>query len=397
MPMRKSFAKYLPVLAALLLPGACARTPQPGGGRPEGALQVKMDTKALSGGERTFRVALFTGERNYTGRSGAYCSSAYTYAAGGYAWLQPCRVSDAGEPLDAGGSVVSALALADHDSAYGLRWSGAGSAEEPARGIELVALSPALAVHCSGANDQYAYVDWHLGADRAADAFYVSESVSGSFSGSWIDKEYVFDSDASLSGSMKDPRAAVRVKVVCGRLDEGDVRSVSVANRLTDARFYLEEKDDIRRGFYLEDASTYVTDSKTLYTCPEGNPMHITTDPSTEWTSEEVLFPAMAYSGLPDTKRPVVTVVLGQASLETPFTARVALNQDLEPMKEYTYTLQISKTYVHVYFTPTLSWDAGGNIQSIDDATPVYLGAVELEDGASGWGEGGGGSSQGWN
>ena len=396
MPMRMNAANYLLVLTTLLLLGACVRTPQPDAERPDGALRVRMDTKALSGGEWTFRIALFTGDRNYTGRSGAYCSSVYTYAAGGYAWLQPCKVSDAGEPLDAGDNVVSALALADHDSAYGLRWNGSGSTEEPARNVELVAVSPALAVHTSGASDQYAYVDWHIGTNRA-DAIYVSGSVAGSFSGSWIDKEYVFDSDASLSGSMKDPRAAVKVKIVCGRLDEGDVRSVSISNRISDARFYLEEKDDIRRGFYLEDASTYSTDTKTLYTCPAGNPMHITTTPSTEWTSEEVLFPAMAYSTLPDTKRPVITVVLGQASLATPFTARVVLNQDLEPMKEYTYTLQISKTYVYVYFTPALSWDDGGTIQSVDDATPVYLGAVEIEDGASGWGDGGGGSSQGWN
>ena len=265
--------------------------------------------------------------------------------------------------------------------------------EDPARPVELVALSPALAVHTSGASDQYAYVDWHVGTERLADAMYVSESVPGSFSGSWIDREYVYDSDASLSGSMKDPRAAVRVKIVCGRLDEGDVRSVSVANRLTGARFYLEGKDDIPRGFYLDDESTYTTDSRTLYTCPAGSPMHITTDPATEWTSEEVLFPAMAYSALPDTKRPVVTVVLGAASLEVPFTARVALNQDLEPMKEYTYTLQISKTYVYVYFAPTLSWDASGNIQSVDDAEPVYLGAVDF---SGGWVEGGGGSALGW-
>ena len=151
--------------------------------------------------------------------------------------------------------------------------------------------------------------------------------------------------------------------------------------------------DESARGFYLGDESTYTTDSRTLYTCPAGSPMHITTDPATEWTSEEVLFPAMAYSTLPDTKRPVVTVVLGAASLEVPFTARVALNQDLEPMKEYTYTLQISKTYVYAYFAPTLSWDASGNIQSVDDAEPVYLGAVEL---TSGWDEGGGGSALGW-
>ena len=392
MPMRMRLAKYLLAPAVLLLLAACARTPQPDP-RPEGALRVRMDTKALSGGERTFRVALFTGERNYTGREGAYCSSTYTYSAGGYTWLQPCRVNDAGEPLDDGGSVVSDLALADHGSAYGLRWNTGAMMEDPARPVELVALSPGLAVHTSGASDQYAYVDWHVGTERLADAMYVSESVPGSFSGSWIDREYVYDSDASLSGSMKDPRAAVRVKIVCGRLDEGDVRSVSVSNRLTGARFYLEGKDDIPRGFYLDDESTYTTDSRTLYTCPAGSPMHITTDPATEWTSEEVLFPAMAYSALPDTKRPVVTVVLGAAFLEVPFTARVALNQDLEPMKEYTYTLQISKTYVYVYFAPTLSWDAGGNIQSVDDAEPVCLGAVEF---TGGWDDGGGGSALGW-
>ena len=113
MPMRTRFAKYLLAPAAALLLAACARTPQPDP-RPEGTLRVRMDTKALSGGERTFRVALFTGERNYTGREGAYCSSTYTYSAGGFTWLQPCRVNDAGEPLDDGGVVVSDLALADH-------------------------------------------------------------------------------------------------------------------------------------------------------------------------------------------------------------------------------------------------------------------------------------------
>ncbi len=376
-------------IVVLLLAAGCTRAPQQREETAGERLRLSLETKALGAGERTFSVALFTGERNYTGRSGSYCTTTYTNSALGFTWLQPCRVNDAGEPLDDGGAIVPDLALADHNSIYGLRWNG-GTETRP---VELVALSPALKVHSAGVNDQYAYVDWTVGGHKTMDAIYISEPVPGSFSGSWVDREYVYDSDASLSGSMKDPRAAVKVHIECGRLDEGDVRSVSVANRLTGARFYLEGKDDIPRGFYLDDESTYTTDSRTLYTCPAGSPMHITTDPATEWTSEEVLFPAMAYSTLPDTRRPVVTVVLGAASLEQPFTARVALNQDLEPMKEYTYTLQISKTYVYVYFAPTLSWDAGGNIQSVDDAEPVCLGAVEL---TGGWDDGGGGSAQGW-
>ena len=94
MPMRTEFAKYLLAPAVLLLLAACARTPQPDP-RPEGALRVRMDTKALSGGERTFRVALFTGERNYTGREGAYCSSTYTYSAAGFTWPQVTDATDA--------------------------------------------------------------------------------------------------------------------------------------------------------------------------------------------------------------------------------------------------------------------------------------------------------------
>ncbi len=380
-------------IVVLLLAAGCTRAPQQREETTGERLRLSLETKALGAGERTFSVALFTGERNYTGRSGSYCTTTYTNSALGFTWLQPCRVNDAGEPLDDGGAIVPDLALADHNSLYGLRWNG-GTETRP---VELVALSPALKVHSAGVNDQYAYVDWTVGGHKTMDAIYISEPVPGSFSGSWVDREYVYDSDASLSGSMKDPRAAVKVHIECGRLDEGDVRSVVLSNRLTQARFYLESKDDIGRGFYLEDPSLITFDAQTLYTCPPGAPMHITQDPSTQWTSAEILLPAMAYSALPDTRRPVLTVVLGDASLSEPFTARVVLNQDLEPMKEYTYTLRISKAYVHTYFSPSLSWDSAGNIQSIDGGAPIYLGAAQIDDPASGWGNGGGGSSEGWN
>lgn len=393
--MKQHFAIWVPAL--LLLAAGCTRAPQETVPPAGEQLLLSLDTKGLTGGERTFRVALYTGERNYTGRSGAYCTSAYTYAAAGYTWLQPCKVNEDGAPLDAGDNVVESLSLADHAGTYGLNWVGGSTDTNPARDVEMVALSPAVEVYTSGAGDQYAYVNWHLGTDKQEDALYISESVPGSFSGSWMDKMYVYDSDASFSGSMKDPRAAVKIRIICGRLEEGDVRSVTLSNRVTDARYYLVAKDDIAQGFYLETPSLYTTDSQTLYTCPTDSPMHITTDPSTEWTSAEILLPAMAYSALPDTRRPVVTVMLGNASLSVPFTARVVLNQDLDPQTEYTYTLQLSKTYVYTYFAPTLSWDAAGNIQSIDNASPVYLGSVAVGDAASGWEEGGGGTSEGWN
>ena len=108
-------------IVVLLLAAGCTRAPQQREETAGERLRLSLETKALGAGERTFSVALFTGERNYTGRSGSYCTSAYTNSALGFTWLQPCRVNDAGEPLDDGGAIVPDLALADHNSLYGLR------------------------------------------------------------------------------------------------------------------------------------------------------------------------------------------------------------------------------------------------------------------------------------
>lgn len=370
------------LLPLLLLAGlaSCGRTPQPG--RGEAPVLLRMDTKALGSGEHTFRVAIFDENFEYTGRSGSYCSLPDSHPWWTFPWIPPCKVDDVGNPLDGTDAVVDHLEDADHDGQFGLRWDGATS---PSGNVSLVAVSPALKVEGDGTPAVYAYVRWQHDVP-----LYVSEPASGTFSGSWMDGEYVYSSDTKLSGTMVDQRASVKIKIQCDRLDEGDIQYVALTNTIRSARFYLREKTPISRGVYTVD--DYTLGTQGLYDCGAGDPMHLTKTPETTWTSSPVFLPALDFSDISlDALRPVVVVRLGTDKV-LPFTAYVRLNQKLEEMKEYTYTLLVSKTYVHVLLDVS-SWDDGGSIDTEDEYT-ADLGTVSV---AGGWESGGGGDTDPWH
>ena len=92
-----------------------------------------------------------------------------------------------------------------------------------------------------------------------------------------------------------------------------------------------------------------------------------------------------------DTLRPVVTVKLG-ADPADPFVAKVVLNQKLDPMKHYIYTLYLSKAHVDITLTP-IDWDDLGSMDA-STVTPTYLGSVDYD---TDWEQGGGGVGGGWH
>ena len=146
--MRRFALVYLFLSLAVVLP-SCTREPQPGKGEDAPVL-LAAGTKALPAGIETFRALMFsTNSRQYTGRSGSYCTLTFSHTDDytdplnpvTYRWLQPCRVSEAGAPLDINGDPVSSLADADHGSSYGLRWNGTSNGSGNG---SMVAVAPAV-------------------------------------------------------------------------------------------------------------------------------------------------------------------------------------------------------------------------------------------------------------
>lgn len=372
----------LPLLLIPLLAGvvSCTRSPQPSPEEISGApVLLRMETKA--GGsvyEGTFRVAMFNSSYIYSGRTGSYCSLPQGQTWWSHPWLPPCRVDEeSGDPLDAA-NAVSSLEGADHDSRYGLRYTIGNNSTS---NVSLVALAPAIRVIPDGTDDAYAYVQW---SSNAARRVYISAPVAGTFTGTWVDREYVYTSDNHLSGSMTDPSATVTVRVECGELTEGDIQRVSLTNLVTSARFYLISKDFYERGFSFADGH-YTTTAQTIYDCGAGAPDHLVRADGDFREYEKIFFPAAPYSdNALDYIRPVFMLHLGPDKTR-PLRARVVLNQDLEPMTHYTLTLLISRAVVSATLAATATWDAGGNLTILDE-TVTHPASLTLE---SAWIDGG--------
>ncbi len=368
--MRPTFAHTLLAAAlVLLLPGlaACTREPQPEAG--DAPVLLSLDTKAVNPGYKgTFRVALFDANNEFTGRTGAYCTTtqSHTDANTGTTrtWLDPCRVNADGQPLDGVGNVVSLdnLAGAEHDGEHGLRWSGLHS-DTRVENVSLAVVSPAVTIHAEPAAPDapvHAYVTWTPDV-----RLYISDPQAGTFTGTWLDGEYVYTSAAKVP-ALQERCASVTVHIECGELAEGDIQSVTLTNKITAARYYLMAKTPYAKGFSYADGH-FTTAPSVLYDCGAGDPDHLVRANSDYREYEKVYLPAADFSdNALEPIRPEFIILLGSDKTK-PFKARVVLNQDLDAMTHYTLKLLISKAIVYATLTASATWDAGGTLTVLDE------------------------------
>lgn len=412
MPMRLRSCSHIllsATLSFLLIGGtSCTQEPRPG---TDGLVLLSLDTRAGDPGHAgTFRVALFNTDYEFSGRSGSYCAETQTHVDANTGtprtWLLPCRVDDAGAPLKADGSPLAdgeTLADADHRSAYGLRWDP-GLEGGRTLGASLVAVSPAVRIKPDENQAVYAYVDWT--PDKA---LYISDPPASNspFSGSWLDGQYVYTSggEGGRVPDLMDRRATIAIEIKCGELETGSVQSVTASNLVVSDRYYLRKaaaSEDVQVGFTLNNAADYrhadLSGTQTLFDCG-GTPMTLVKANGDVWLSTDdgaenrLYLPSYNYADetMDDTLRPVVTVKLG-ADPADPFVAKVVLNQKLDPMKRYIYTLYLSKAHVDITLTP-IDWDDLGSMDA-STVTPTYLGSVDYD---TDWEQGGGGVGGGWH
>lgn len=339
MPMRHvSLIHMLLCAACLLLTGACDRVPQPSEGR-EIPVLLSLETKAGSNYEGTFRVAVFDADGAFTGATGTYCSLPLGQTWWQHPWLPPCRVDAAsGQPLDAAqpdGNAVTDLGEADHDSKYALRWR-TQSDDASSVNVSLVAVAPAVAVQPDGAGETAAYVTW-----TPDNELYISDPKPGTFTGTWVDADYVYTSDAKITG-MSDYRASVTVRIECGEQPEGYVQSITLTNHITSARYYLMPGDIYEQGFSFA-GGHFTTEPVVLYDCGAGSPDHLVRADGDYRAYEKVYFPAVRFSdNALEPIRPKFIIKLG-SDKDNPIEKSVVLDQNLDPMTHYTLTLLISQ------------------------------------------------------
>jgi len=428
--MRKHIAYLLlPLLPLLGSLSSCTRTLPPDEGE-EIPVLFSADTKALPVGVNTFRVAMFSpSSRQYTGRSGTYCTETFSHIDDytdplnhvTYTWLQPCKVNDAGQPLDNTdpGAVVSELVNADHDGQWGLRWNNDGS--NWSGNVSMVAVAPAVGFVTDNTPGRLVWqnaghavwMNWTLETE-----VYVSDPVEGGFYGIWFKDEYVYGSSSSiLSTTLTDRRAKVTVKIQCSTdlIPETHLYDVRVTDRIVSDRFYLHEIGDNVQGFSRptdpQDPSitqyfVIDTDPAHAVVLTDGSGLPDISDPAgrnvflekgvTDWTSSAPFFlQARDYSdALMAGKRPIIEVLLG-TDPANPVKVRVPLAQNLLPMHHYVYTLDVTNAYVAVYFS-VAGWDevmTGPNEHGGETTTetPAYLGTVQI--GGDTWDNGGGGNA----
>lgn len=368
--MRKPFAHILLFASwAFLLLGlsACSREPQPE--EADALVLLSLDTKAVDPDYKgTFRVALFDVNNEFTDRTGSYCTTTQTHTDANTGttrtWLDPCRVDTDGNPLDDTGAVVSLdeLADADHDGVYGLRWAGLRTDTE-VENVSLAAVSPAVPVHREPAAPEapmFGYVTWTPDAQ-----LFISDPRAGTFTGTWLDGEYVYTSAAKVP-VLRERRASVTVRIECGELTEGDIQSVTLTNHIKSARYYLMAKEPYEKGFSWADGH-FTTGPSVLFDCGAGAPDHLVRADGDYREYEKVYFPAAGFSdNALEPIRPEFIIMLGGDKAK-PFKVRVVLNQDLDAMTHYTLTLLISRAIVDATLTAVATWDAGGTLTVLED------------------------------
>lgn len=357
--------KHLLVFLLLLPVVSCEQRERPEAQPEEGSpISFLLDTKALGGGDRTYRVVL-TNESGALKGSGTYCSQELSSEAMGYSWLSPCRVNNAGEPLMEDGSTVAAsFDEADKKSIYGLRYATNSGRKESLR---LAVASPAVALNASS------YYEWT--PDKA---LYLSNSVVVDFEGSWANYEYVLSSKEDDRFQLIDRRAKLFVHIECGEQPTADLQSVTLSH-VKEARWYPVS------GF---SSSGYTIGQASLFTCggETSNILHLVKN-SVSWDSPEegqyilpLDYSAEEFSGM----RPRVIVELG-SNLEEPVKIPVSISEKIDPMKSYKLTLKVSKSHAEFILLAS-DWEEGGTDATDDEekwatlATGVINHWDKLED-----------------
>ena len=336
--------KHFLVFLLLLPVVSCEHTERPDV-RPEERAPISflLDTKALGGGDHTYRVVL-TDESGTLKGNGTYCSQELSSEAMGYSWLSPCRVNNAGEPLMEDGSTVATdFDEADKNSIYGLRYAtNAGRTES----IRLAVASPAVALTSN-------YFKW-----TPDQALYLSNSVAVEFEGSWANYEYVLSSKDEQF-QLIDRRAKLFVHIECCEQLTADLQSVTLSH-VKNARWYPVF------GF---SSSDYSIGQVSLFTCggETSNILHLVKD-SVSWDSSEegqyilpLDYSAEEFSGM----RPKVIVELG-SNIEEPVKIPVPISEKIEPMKSYKLTLKVSKSHA-VFILLASDWEEGGTYATDDE------------------------------
>lgn len=355
---------------ALLLAGvACERQPSPGSetGAP---VSFPLNTKSLGEGEHTYLAALFSTTHSFRA-SGTYCDE-YEYHSSG-TWLSPCRVDNDGQPLNSDGDPASNFADADKDSRWGLRLN-----ERFSNSFYLVAASPAKALSSDG---NRRYYHWLPSSNLS-----VSDPVSTTLFGSFLDGQYVYESSSKEELVMKNRRARLYIHIECGELSTAYIQSVELLNCVTAARWYLTT------GL---SASNFTTGSYTLFDYVSDNAGSVLNlvKNSVVWDSTlEVFLPAIDYSSNTYVAmRPQIKVLMGNDPAH-PSEAVVDITEPMDPMKNYTFNLLVSKSDVIITLIAA-PWEDEGTISSVDNEEPAVIGTVTID----GWTDGGANNTDNWN
>ena len=314
------------------------------------AVCYQMDTKSYTG-IRTYRLGLFNLAGSFVGQ-GTYCDEIVDHTATrpGALWLAPCRVNSDGSPLTTEG-IVTTPEYADHSGTYGLRANQSD--------CYIIAAMPAKAFSNDGGNYYYNWMH--------NEALYVSEKRNVYNRGTYLDNMYIYNSSEKIV--LKDRRARINVHIECGQLEEAHIQRVTLSNRVYSARWSL------LNGF---SSSNYDTDNVNLYDCG-GTPAHLVKDDGDVLeTDENVFLPSIDFSDVAfSAMRPRLDIRLG-TDTSHPSIARVTLAKKIEPMKDYTFYIYVSKSYVQIALSSS-DWDDGGSFSTNHSESPRLMGTVSLD------------------
>lgn len=308
-----------------------------------------METKSYTG-IRTYRLALFNLAGTFVGQ-GTYCDEIvdHTDTRPGAEWLAPCRVNSDGTPLTSEGAVTTPE-YADHSGTYGLRAKQSD--------CYIIAAMPAKAFSNDGG---IYYYNWMHNEE-----FYISEKRNAYNRGTYLDNSYIYNSSTKIV--LKDRRARINVHIECGQLEEAHIQRVTLSNRVYSARWSL------LNGF---SSSNYDTDNVNLYDCG-GTPAHLVKDDGDVLeTDENVFLPSIDFSDVAfSAMRPRLDIRLG-SDTSHPSIARVTLAKNIEPMKDYTFYIYVSKSYVQIALSSS-DWDNGDTFATDHSESPRLMGTVSL-------------------
>lgn len=368
------YRRIIPIVIVSILSFsyACTKAGDKKGELDESApLLLSLDTKALGPGDRTYCASIFYFSTLNYHNYGTYCSESIDHSGTTGTWLAPCRVDNDGNPLKPNGTAAASLAEADHDGKWGLHGLGAS--------YYLTIHSPAKK-RIDGSNGCLDITE--------STQLYISDPVAVSLLGDFLDGQFVYSALTSTPLKLRERSARLFIHIECGEQPEANIQQINITNRPYSARYNLYSG-------YL--ASNYSTDTVPVFnyeTDNAGTILHLDKSLGESWTSASgvylpsVDFSQVSYAGM----RPVIQVLMGD-NPSSPLRAYVEIKENVEPMKNYTYNLYVSKSQVVVYLTAE-PWDNGGTHASDDSEAPSIIGTFSVD----GWSVNSGDTATaGWN